>query len=352
MHPILAQRTKLGLYLAVWLLLALLFAVLAVLAGNLSWLEALLLLVPMMLLYAFVCLSTWYLCRAFTLERSSVVQLLSVHLAAALLSAALWFALGKLWAEALSQFPRFAGLEARYMQHVALWLGAAVLLFWLMAVVHYLLVAFEDARQVEKRLLQFELLAREAELRNLKAQIHPHFLFNSLHSINALTLVNARAAREMCLRLSEFLRKSLAIQAQARIPFAQELQLLEDYLAIEQIRFGARLRVERNLAARAEECLVPALLLQPLAENAVNHGIAHLVEGGTITLHAQVRHEQLEIMIANPYDAEDAPRKGEGVGLQNVSKRLAALYGGRARLACTASDGVFCVQIILPIAGD
>lgn len=351
MHPILAQRTKFGLYLAVWLLLAVLFAGLAVLAGNLSWQEALLLLAPMMLLYAFVCLSTWYLCRAFTLERSSTAQLLGVHLAAALISAGLWFALGKLWAEVLSKFSRFAGLEARYMQHVALWLGAAVLLFWLMVVVHYLFVAFENTRNAEHRLLQFELLAREAELQNLKAQIHPHFLFNSLHSINALTLVNPKAAREMCLRLSEFLRKSLAMQAESRIPLAEELHLLDNYLAIEQIRFGARLRVERHLAARAEECLVPALLLQPLVENAVNHGIAHLVEGGKITLRAQRRDEQLEIVILNPYDVERAAGKGEGMGLQNVTKRLAALYGERARLVCAAEAGLFRAQIILPIDG-
>lgn len=351
MHPILAQRTKFGLYLAAWLLSALLLAGLAVLAGNLSWLDALVLLVPLMLLYAFVSLSTWYLCRAFTLERSSAAQLFGVHLAAALLSAVLWFALGKVWAEALSKFSRFGGLDARYMQHVALWLGAAVLLFWLMVVVHYLFAAFENTRSIEKRLLQFELLAREAELRNLKAQIHPHFLFNSLHSINALTLVNPKAAREMCLRLSDFLRKSLAIQAEARIPLHEELQLLDNYLAIEHIRFGERLHVERDLVSAVEKCLVPALFLQPLIENAVTHGIAHLLQGGTITLRADRHEERLEIIITNPYDPEHITQTGEGMGLQNVKKRLAALYGDRARLVCSAEHDLFRVHITLPVDG-
>lgn len=349
MHPILAHRTKFGLYLAAWVLLAGLLTGLAALAGNLYWQDALVLIVPLMMCYAFVCLSTWYLCRAFTLERSSALQLLGVHATAALFSAALWFVLGKIWAQLLSRFSRFTGLEARYMQHVALWLGAAVLLFWLMVVVHYLFIAFENTRTVEKRMLQFELLAREAELRNLKTQIHPHFLFNSLHSINALTLVDVKSARDMCLRLAELLRKSLAMQAETIIPLSEELHLLDHYLVIEQIRFGARLRVERSIDAHAAKCLVPALLLQPLLENAVNHGISHLVEGGTITLRAQTQDERLELAILNPYDPEHVRSTGEGMGLQNVTKRVAALYGDRGKLVCAADDGSFRVTITLPM---
>ncbi len=348
MHPILAHKTKLGFYLASWLMLAVLLAALATLGGNLTWQEAFAVLVPMTLVYAFVCLSTWYLCRVFTLERSSLLQLLGVYVVAAFFSAALWLALGKAWVEVLAKLPSFAGIAARYPRNLALLAGAAFLLFWLTAVVHYLLIAFENTRSVERRVLQLELLSREAELQNLKAQIHPHFLFNSLHAISALTTIDAKAAREMCLRLSEFLRKSLALKAEARIPLLEEVRLLDHYLALEQVRFGARLRVEKNIAAEAESCLVPALLLQPLLENAVNHGLAHLVEGGTIALHVRQHNESLEIAIVNPCDADYVPRKGEGVGLRNVTKRLAALYGARAQLACENSGGHFRALIVLP----
>ncbi|NUO81505.1 histidine kinase [candidate division KSB1 bacterium] len=348
MHPILAHRAKLALYLAAWLALALLLAALTTLAGNLSWREALAFVVPLMLLYAFVCLSTWYLCRAFAVERSSLVQLFSVHVLAALSSAGLWLLLGKVWAETLARFPWFNGLNTRFPQNVALLAGAAVLLFWLMSVMHYLFIAFENTRNIEKSLLQLQLLAREAELQNLKAQIHPHFLFNSLHSLSALTTIDANGAREMCLRLSEFLRKSLAMKADTRIPLAEELKLLDNYLAIERIRFGTRLQVEKHVDTETESCPVPALLLQPLLENAVNHGIAHLLEGGVIVLGAQKRAERLEIVLTNPCDPDRPQRRGEGMGLQNVSKRLATLYGGNAAIAWENLAEYFHVRIVLP----
>jgi signal transduction histidine kinase len=348
MHPILAHKTKLGLYLAAWLVLAVLLAALAALGGNLSWQEAFALLVPMTLVYAFVCLSMWHLCRVFALERGRLLQLLGVHLVAAAFSAALWLALGKVWAEILTKLAPFAGIATRYPRTLALLAGAALLLFWLTAVVHYLLIAFENTRSVERRVLELELLGREAELQNLKAQIHPHFLFNSLHAISALTASDAKAAREMCLRLSEFLRQSLALKAEARIPLAEELRLLDHYLALEQIRFGARLRVEKDVPPQTESGLVPALLLQPLLENAVNHGLAQLVEGGTITLRVRRHNESLEIEMANPCDADYVSRKGEGVGLRNVTKRLAALYGERAQLVCEKSAEHFRASIVLP----
>lgn len=348
MHAILAHKTKLALYLASWLVLSGLLAILATLGGNLNWQEAFALLVPMMLVYAFVCLSTWYLCRVFTLERSSVALLFGVYVFAAALSTALWLALGKVWVGVLAHAPAFSGIETRYPRVWALLAGAAFLLFWLTAVMHYLLISFENARSVEKRLLQLDLLAREAELQNLKAQIHPHFLFNSLHAISALTTLDVKAAREMCLRLSEFLRKSLALKAETRIPLQEELYLLDHYLALERVRFGARLLVEKNIAAEVATYLVPALMLQPLVENAVNHGIAHLVEGGLITITARESNAHLEITLLNPCDPDHVPRKGEGVGLSNVAKRLTALYQGQARLEFEKHDARFFVKIILP----
>lgn len=348
MHAILAHKTKLALYLASWLVLSGLLAILATLGGNLTWQEAFALLVPMMLVYAFVCLSTWYLCRVFTLERSSVTLLFGVHIFAAALSTALWLALGNAWVGVLAHVPSFSGIEARYPRVWALLAGAAFLLFWLTAVMHYLLISFENTRSVEKRLLQLDLLAREAELQNLKAQIHPHFLFNSLHAISALTTLDAKAAREMCLRLSEFLRKSLALKAETRIPLQEELHLLDHYLALERVRFGSRLLVEKNVAAEAATYLVPALVLQPLVENAVNHGIAHLVEGGLITITARESNAHLEITLLNPCDPDHIPRKGEGVGLSNVAKRLTALYQGQARLEFEKHDARFMVKIVLP----
>ena len=160
------------------------------------------------------------------------------------------------------------------------------LLFWLAAACHYLLIAFEASRDAETRAIELDLLAREAELRALRAQIDPHFIFNSLHSISALTASDPAAARRMCLLLADFLRETLRLGSNSRITLADELALAERFLAIEQVRLGARLQVTRETDPAGGDCLVPPLLLQPLVENAVVHGIAQLVEGGTIRLAA------------------------------------------------------------------
>src|SRR5260370_2632838 len=114
-----------------------------------------------------------------------------------------------------------------------------------------------------------ELLAREAELKALKAQIDPHFLFNSLHSISALTAVDAGRARDMCIRLSDFLRNSLRLGERTTIPFSEELALARTYLEVEQVRFGQRLRVAQDIEEAYCDCDVPPLLLQPLVENSI-----------------------------------------------------------------------------------
>jgi hypothetical protein len=128
--------------------------------------------------------------------------------------------------------------------------------------VHYLLLAFEFARQAERRQLQLEVMSRDAELRALRAQLDPHFLYNSLNSISALTTVDPAGARRMCVLLADFLRDTLAISVRDRIPLADELALTDRFLSIEQVRFGERLQIERHVDAAATHCRVPPLLLQ------------------------------------------------------------------------------------------
>jgi LytS/YehU family sensor histidine kinase len=126
--------------------------------------------------------------------------------------------------------------------------------------------------------MQALVAARDAELKALKAQINPHFLFNSLNSISALAGIDAARAREMCVRLSDFLRSSLSVGEREAVPLSEELALAHNYLGVEQVRFGGRLRVEQQIAPECESALVPPLLLQPLVENAVK--ARHRQHGG------------------------------------------------------------------------
>jgi LytS/YehU family sensor histidine kinase len=241
---------------------------------------------------------------------------------------------------------------AQYARHEPLLFASGVLLFLLALTVHYLLLAFEFARKAERRQLQLEVLSRDAELRALRAQLDPHFLYNSLNSISALTTVDPAGARRMCVLLADFLRDTLAISTRDRIPLADELALTDRFLGIEQVRFGDRLQVERHVDASAAQCRVPPLVLQPLVENAVTHGIAALLEGGVVRLDVSRRQDRLSIAIENPRDTEAPSKARRGVGLDNVRQRLTTMFGDEARLETRTDEGRFRVELAIPCFTD
>ena len=152
----------------------------------------------------------------------------------------------------------------------------------------------------------------------------------------------------MCVELAEFFRESLRVGAKPRIPMADEAELVRRYLDLEQLRFGERLDASVEVAADAATVLVPPLLLQPLAENAVRHGIATMVAGGQVTMAVRRNGDRLEVTMENPYDA-DGRRGGGGLGLANVKARLEASYRGRASLQVQSSDSRFRAVISLPV---
>jgi hypothetical protein len=346
-HPILGRVDRLAVYLGVWLTVCVLVAGVFTRFG-LAWTEALALLVPLFLVYAFVCLSAWYVSRATPLTTSSVLRVLVSSVLSAAFASGLWLGLTHAWIAALSATAMFAPAADRYAQQLPFLFTLGVLLFLLALAVHYVLIAFETVRQAERRQLELEILTRDAELRALRAQIDPHFLYNSLNSISALTASDAQGARRMCLLLGEFLRNTLDVSARQRITLADELALAERFLSIEQVRFGSRLRVERRVDEDASACLVPPLLLQPLVENAVTHGIARLLEGGLIRLDISRQNGRLEIVIKNPCDADAAAPRPGGMGLDNVRRRLDAMFGREATMDTRAEAGQFRVELHLP----
>ncbi len=342
MHPILADRRQLGIYLLAWLPLGLLLTSLLVAAGSMSWLTAAELALPLTLIYAFWCLSAWYLCRYVPIGSSRFWYLLvAIHPAAAIISLAWAYGVG--WALAAIE-----GLEAEFLPQRLMLFGAGVLLYYVAAAFHYVLMAMQLSRDAQQREMEAAVLARDAELRALRAQVNPHFLFNSLHSISALTASDPVLARQMCIQLSDFLRSSLGIGEREHIPLGEELALARGFLAIQQMRFGARLKVEEQLDPSAEACLVPPLVLQPLVENAVTHGAATLVEGGWIRLETRREGGELAIAIENSFDPEAPRRHRTGVGLPNVRKRIAARYGATGRVDVRETGDRFRVHLAIP----
>jgi hypothetical protein len=345
------------LYVLAWLPLVTLLGYL-LRATGLSTGEVLALLVPLAPLYATMCLAAWYPCRATPVPKSGFVRLATTHFAGAALISGLWMLVAMAYSAALEQFllgfaegfggpAQLQGLT----HHPGLYktiFGIGVLLYLLSVALQYVLLAVQRSHEAEQREAEARLLARDAELRALKAQVNPHFLFNSLHSISALTSVDPAKARQMCITLADFLRKTLGLGGKELIPLADELALLRSFLTVEQIRFGAHLRVAEHIEADALKCLVPPLLLQPLVENAITHGVANLPEGGSIDIGAAGEHGCLRLFIANDFDPEYQPKRGNGIGLANVRERLTARYGKNAIFDASISGKRYLVRLTLP----
>jgi LytS/YehU family sensor histidine kinase len=288
----------------------------------------------MCLFYAFVCLTPWYLCRAFPLGSPRAGRLLINHLGAAILACALWIGGARVLAIVLDLGPE---VSPAIPQLVVL----GLLLYLLSVALHYALLAVEASREAA-------LQARDAELRALKSQINPHFLFNCLNSISALTSTDPARAREMCLLLSDFLRNTLGLGERASIPWREELDLARTYLQVEKVRFGARLQIEMQMDEACAECQVPPLVLQPLIENAIKHGIATMVEGGTVRLEGHVEDGHLAVRVENSFDPDAPAPRRSGLGLRNVRSRLETRFGNAAQLRVAAEDNRFSAKMVFP----
>ena len=347
MHPILARKGRLLPYLATSVPLAAVLTALLARPEALSVAQAAALSLPLAVVYAFLGLSAWYPCRSLPLTRDRG-RLLVSHGAAALVTSTAWILLGAGIARLLGAMMAFAGTAEGYAAQIPPLFAVGVLLYLLSVALHYVLLSFEAAREAERREAEQSLLAREAQLKALKAQVQPHFLFNCLNSISALTGSDPARAREMCVKLAGFLRLSLAVGEKASISIGEELSLARSYLEVEQVRFGTRLAVEEEIEPSGRGCLVPPLLLQPLVENAVVHGIATLPAGGAVRLEASRSGNRLRIVIENPYDPEAPPRPRGGFGLKIVRDRLAALYGSEAIFAARRLEDRHLAIISIP----
>jgi len=225
----------------------------------------------------------------------------------------------------------------------------AFLITGLAAMISWVIYSYEEQRKNEQRKTESEKLAREAELFKLRKQLHPHFLFNSLNSISALTISKPEEARNMVQQLADFLRGTLKNEEELQVTLEEELQLLQLYLDIEKVRFGHRLEtiIEKNEASLTAK--IPQLLLQPLMENAIKFGLYDTTEKVLIKLVANKEPGMLSIFIQNPFDpSTSATKRGTGFGLSSVSRRLYLIYGRNDLLETKAQGSTFITTIKIP----
>ncbi|MGL1886540.1 MAG: histidine kinase [Reichenbachiella sp.] len=288
----------------------------------------------------------WYIVNFANFKKDDT-SLIVTHIGAAFISTLTWAAIAGFLLKLIF------GENGTYQNFVGtthIWrIIIGVIYYCIIVLIFYLIKYYHDTQERVHREMELQHLLKDSELRMLKSQINPHFIFNSLNSINALTLSKPEQAREMVIKLSDFLRHSLGKESIEMNTLAQEIQNISLYLEIEKVRFGDKLVFEKQVS---NECLtveVPNLILQPLIENAIKYGVYESLEPVTIQLNCTASEDYLEIAITNNCDLESIANKGEGIGLENVRKRLSLVYGHHGLMKIKKENNLFSVIINLPL---
>lgn len=345
-HPIFSNRVRLIVWWLVWLFLALGQSLLYYIAYGSFIKIGLLDSLFSLLIYSGIALSLWYPFRFFNSVETKTLVLISNLVASGALSVSLWILITKFIMTIV--IPEQSNYEAYWTATFPYRVGSGVFIYGLIILTYYLFESLRNLSEKRTKEAKLESLVKETELKMLQSQINPHFLFNSLNSISSLTITDPEKARDMVVKLSEFMRYALSRKDEQPITLQNELDNLRLYLEIEKVRFGDKLITEEFIENDCLEFKIPVLLLQPLYENAVKHGVYESTESVKIITKAKIIDGYLEIIISNNYNPAPALRRGTGTGLLNVSRRLELFYGNKASIRYSKENELFTVTLYIP----
>lgn len=294
---------------------------------------------------------TYHLGKRFPFRRAQWKRSLLVHLAGALALCLAWATLGLLLGALLDRYPAMGNFPRDYLSWILISIPWSVFMYFTVLGCVHAVAYFNEAREREAQAARLATQLAEARLGALRMQMHPHFLFNSLNAVGVLVRdQNTVAATRMLERLGDVLRQVLRTDLPHEVTLAEELEFLEQYLAIEQERFSDRLRVHWSIEDRARSALVPSFVLQPIVENAIKHGIAKRADAGRIDITARIVDRYVELSVRDDGVGMSTTDAAEGVGLSNTRERLRTLYGDDASLTLkTPPTGGTEVTVRIPL---
>lgn len=291
----------------------------------------------------------WFLVKFTDFEKFNIQELMVRHASMGAVTLLIWYGSAYLLMGLIS------GHDEGYMnwldETLTLRIIAGFLIYVIMISVFYLLINNQNLAERKMHEEALQNLLYKSELNALRAQIKPHFLFNALNSISSLTITNPSQAQEMVINLSDFMRYSLSFTGDGFSNLKQELNHVKLYLEIEKVRFGDRLMVEEKIDESAYGWTLPPMILQPLMENAVKHGMYDISEKSLVLLEAGIIGDRLQISISNSFDPTAVSHSGTGTGLQNVKKRFALIYGIYNLVQVEKDEQTFKVQLNIPKNG-
>ena len=345
-HPVLENRGRLIVWWLVWILLGLGQSLLFYYAyGSFTQL-----IIPDILIsfivYSGIALAVWYPFSFFNSAISNRIVLVSNFIAAGAITITIW-SLASYYITGLI-LPDESGFKEYWDSTFPYRIGTGVFMYGLIILTYYLFVSLTNLAAKNAREAKLESLVKETELKMLRSQINPHFLFNSLNSVSSLTITDPEKARTMVIKLSEFMRYALSRKDEKPVTLQSELENLRLYLDIEKVRFGERLKIEENIDPACLRTSLPVMILQPLYENAIKHGVYETSREVTVNTTVMLTDDHVEITIRNNFDPEATPARGTGTGLSNVARRLELMYGNKASINTEKEKDLFSVKIYLP----
>jgi two-component system, LytTR family, sensor kinase len=297
-------------------------------------------------LFAGVGISMWYLVRYSIPDKKNIWNVIFNHVSFLTLTLVVWNGISyTILSTVFSSNKVYVDMLVISIPNKII---SGVIFYVVIALVYYLFIYYNNLQEKVKVESRLRMVLKETELNMLKSQINPHFLFNSLNSISSLTITDPEKARDMVIKLSDFLRYSVSNNTTVFTTLENEMANIRRYLEIEKVRFGDKLQFGFRLDGACRYHQVPVMLLQPLFENAIKHGVYESTERVTVEMDCEYKEGYLEILIVNDFDPNAHPRKGTGIGLNNIRERLRLLYKND-KLLRTVVDGTrFSVYLSLP----
>jgi len=345
-NPLIERIKHIYIYAIVWAVISILQTILIIFATDLKLSVAIVDSLVFNILFAFLAVTVWYPIRYSNPEGKLSVGIVITYLIVGVIIITGWLYLGYLILKLIlvDNEIYFTFLNDSFVARLA----TGILYYGVTLLIYHLFIYSKELEAKNLNETKLNLLVKESELNVLRSQLNPHFLFNSLNSISSLTISDPETARDMIIKLSEFLRYALRHSEREKTRFADEIKNIELYLQIEKIRFGEKLIFEKEIGKGCEQGLIPNMILQPLFENAVKHGVYESTEPITIRMSCEAAARNIEIRIRNNFDSSQVSRKGAGIGLRNVRNRLMLIYGRDDLVQIHKSENEFEVKLHIP----
>ncbi len=345
-NPILKSPKNILLYLLFVIAIAILYVNLITLEYKDTFTISVVDAVVFNLLIAALGLSFWYSSVYLSIENNQITKVILTHFSGGILISIVWLALGYFAVISLiNDTEKFSDFFVKTIKSRFI---IGILYYFLLTAFYYIVIYYSGFQERTLKETELKNLVTEAELRSLKFQINPHFIFNSLNSMSALTEIDPKKAKQMIIKLAEFLRYTLANNDRQKNSLNEELKNIKLYLDIEKIRFDDKFVYVEELHEECGKTEIPSMILQPLFENAIKHAVYETLDAVTIKLTCTKQDDFLKITLSNNFEGE-SHKKGAGVGLKNIKDRLALIYQQDNLMEIKKENGKFIVNIFIPL---